>query len=434
MAHSRAFRRQRRQLLLAATALGAAGAFTWLRPEPKRQGHNGYFQELSRALAQAGLATPTLVLDTHRLAANTAVLAKQLGSEYHYRIVVKSLPSIPLLKQVMAGTGSNRLMVFHQPFLNAIAEQLPQADVLLGKPLPVGAAARFYQQLRPGAGSFQPENQLQWLVDSQQRLQAYRQLAQSQRRPMRINLEIDIGLHRGGFIDEASLAPALDLIENSAWLTLSGFMGYEPQIMKAPGPRDWLRDQAMVRYQRLVSFAEQHLGRSLAGLTFNTGGSSTYQLYRGLSAQLPVNELAAGSGLVMPSDFDLPTLAGHQPATFIATPVLKLLGETRIPGAPGLGELHALWNPNRARTAFVYGGNWQASPVSPPGLTPNPIYGRSSNQEMLNLASELPLAVGDRVFLRPHQSESVFLQFGDLAVFDPNTGTITGRWPVLSQG
>jgi D-serine deaminase-like pyridoxal phosphate-dependent protein len=224
------------------------------------------------------------------------------------------------------------------------------------------------------------------------------------------------------------------MIERSPWLSFSGFMGYEPHIMKAPGPAAWLRDRAMARYQDYVSTAEQHLGRSLTDLTLNTGGSTTYQLYRRLSGELPVNELSAGSGLVMPTDFDLPTLTDHRPAAFIATPVLKLLETTRIPGAPGLGRLQALWNPNRARTAFIYGGNWPATPVSPAGLTPNPVYGRSSNQEMLNLADGHTLAEGDRVFLRPHQSESVFLQFGDLAVFDPVRGGITERWPVFREG
>jgi D-serine deaminase-like pyridoxal phosphate-dependent protein len=53
---------------------------------------------------------------------------------------------------------------------------------------------------------------------------------------------------------------------------------------------------------------------------------------------------------------------------------------------------------------------------------------------MLNFADGLDLAEGDRVFLRPHQSESVFLQFGDLAVFDPARGAITDRWPVFREG
>ena len=108
MAHSDAFVRQRRRLLLGATALGAAGALAWLRPEARRDGHNLYFRALDVALTEAGQATPTLVLDQARLEHNLSALNSHLNGEYHYRIVVKSLPSLPLLQRIMAATGSNR--------------------------------------------------------------------------------------------------------------------------------------------------------------------------------------------------------------------------------------------------------------------------------------------------------------------------------------
>ena len=53
MAHSDAFVRQRRRLLLGATALGAAGALAWLRPEARRDGHNLYFRALDVPLTEA---------------------------------------------------------------------------------------------------------------------------------------------------------------------------------------------------------------------------------------------------------------------------------------------------------------------------------------------------------------------------------------------
>jgi len=44
----------------------------------------------------------------------------------------------------------------------------------------------------------------------------------------------------------------------------------------------------------------------------------------------------------------------------------------------------------------------------------------------------IDLAVNDTVVLRPTQSEFVFLQFGDIQVFD--SGKITESWPVFAQG
>src|SRR5690606_18349639 len=99
-----------------------------------------------------------------------------------------------------------------------------------------------------------------------------------------------------------------------------------------------------------IDIAKNQLGEDWpADAVLNTGGSPTYQLYD--AGDFPCNELAAGSCLVKPTDFDLPTLADHVPASWIATPVLKALDHTAIPGID-LGPLQALWNPNRERAFF----------------------------------------------------------------------------------
>ena len=70
-----------------------------------------------------------------------------------------------------------------------------------------------------------------------------------------------------------------------------------------------------------------------------------------------------------------------------------------------------------------------ADPVDPPGLRVNPIFGYSSNQQMMNAGEKLELDVDDFAFFRPRQSEAVFMYFGDIAVFQ--AGEITARWPVF---
>ena len=69
--------------------------------------------------------------------------------------------------------------------------------------------------------------------------------------------------------------------------------------------------------------------------------------------------------------------------------------------------------------------------LPPPGLQRNAIWGHSTNQDMLNGSAQVELAVGDHVFLRPQQSEFVFLQFGDIAVYEQ--GRIVDTWPVFPQ-
>ena len=159
-------------------------------------------------------------------------------------------------------------------------------------------------------------------------------------------------------------------------------------------------------------------------LTLNAAGSPTYTLWGNVEGI--ANELSIGSGFVKPLDFDLPSLANHRPALYIATPVLKSSAGTWTAGADWVGEAQSLWDPNRARTIFVYGGYWQAKPVSPEGLVTNPLFGRSSNQEMLNASDAVDVNVDDYVFYRPTQSEFVMLQFGEILAV--RKGQIEHRW------
>ena len=73
-----------------------------------------------------------------------------------------------------------------------------------------------------------------------------------------------------------------------------------------------------------------------------------------------------------------------------------------------------LWDKNMENSYFIYGGSWMADFYEPPGVKPNKIFGKSTNQVMINASDESKLEVGDFVFLRPHQSEFVFLQFGNI--------------------
>jgi D-serine deaminase-like pyridoxal phosphate-dependent protein len=163
-------------------------------------------------------------------------------------------------------------------------------------------------------------------------------------------------------------------------------------------------------------------------MTFNGAGSMTYQLYQNIP---DINDISVGSGLLKPEDFDLNTLKDHVPALFIATPVLKRDRGLRIPYLEFLSPVWGLLNPNWKNTVFIYGGYWKAKYHQPEGLRSNPIYGYSSNQEIATTSDRTGLKVDDHVFLRPTQSESVMLQFGELIII--RSGRIIDRWPVFDQ-
>ena len=403
-----------------------------MRPEEiESGGHDPYFESASRALKQARLARPTLLLDLDRLDTNLNRFTASLREGLGYRIVVKSLPSMPLVAHIMEQANTNRLMVFHQPFLNHLAETFPNSDILLGKPFPVEAAARFYDYLRPGG--FDPSQQLQWLIDTPQRLIEYQALAQARGLNLRICVEIDVGLHRGGLKDPADLDSMLTMMARDPKLSFGGLMGYDAHVAKLPTTLGWRAREfkaVIERYSAFVETARRHDPmRPVQDLTLNAGGSPTFHLHNEIAM---ANEVSVGSALVKPSDFDLDSLAAFDPAIFIATPVIKAFGKTEIPGLPYLGDVMGWYDKNRAKSFFIYGGYWKANPVSPPGLRPNSLYGHSSNQELLNGPASVTLKPNDYVFLRPTQSEAVMLQFGDLAIM--RQGTIVDAWPVLQQG
>lgn len=425
---------KRRHLLLGLAGAAAAGALM-LRPRADGAPHDAYFGALNDLLRREGDGRPTLVIDLDRLERNCARLKDGIAAGRHYRVVAKSLPAPGLIRHVMQHTGSTRLMSFHQPFLNRLALETPAAGILLGKPMPVQAAATFYRTLDRNAG-FAPERQLQWLVDTPERLAQYAQLARSLGTRANINIELDVGLHRGGLAEPAQLDALLAAIAaEPQHLAFTGFMGYDAHVGKIPSVLE-SRDQSLAKSQAVYrAFVERarnlQPGLDTAALTLNGAGSPTFRLHDDTS---PLNDIAAGSCLVKPVDFDLPLLADFEPAAFIATPVLKAADGLQLPGSDALGRLWALWDPNRRRTFFIYGGKWMARFESPAGLRENGLYGSSTNQAIANASAATRLAVDDYVFLRPAQSEAVLLQFGDLVAVrgTPAGPRIEARWPVLA--
>ena len=418
---------KRRSLLVggAGIALAAGGAGVLWRPDDMGAPHNDYFSNLNSLLKREGPGRPVMLIDMERMNTNIDLIVNSVGREKIYRVVVKSLPSVPLLEQVMRRARTNSLMVFHQPFLNAIAVAFPESDALLGKPMPLAAAATFYKKL--GNTKYDAANQVQWLIDTPKRLQQYQALARQLGIKMRINFEIDVGLHRGGLPEPDALAPLLSSIgKDPEHLQFTGLMGYEPHLtgLQASLAHPAVR-QVLDIFKGFIDQAKT-AGFDAEKLTLNGAGSHTLGIYH---RDKTMNDLSAGSGVVKPTDFDTYHLNENLPALFIATPILKRYDELKIPGDPALAKLLPLWNPNMRRLYYIYGGYWKARVVSPPGVA-DPIY-QSTNQSPITTSTAVDLEVDDYMFLRPTQSEHVMLQFGDLYPFKGDQ--LLDTWPIFHQ-
>ena len=438
---------RKRRVLLAGLAV-AALSVPLLRPSVEPQKSDPYFEALQQALIARGLQRPVAVLDLDRVDGNLAQIRSVLGPDAQYRATTKSLPSYQLLQHVLSAMGSNRVMEFHAPYLRPLIESWNPSDVtgkpgptgldiLLGKPLPKAEVDAFYAN--PPPADKLAATRLRWLVDHEARLADYLAIAQSRGLTLDIVIELDVGLHRGGVPNHDALRRMMDtIVAHPAQLRFAGIMGYEGHVPYAPplgrstaGAQAKAFADAQQALAAGVDFLRRHYpAQAGADLLVNSGGSKTFPRFRkdGRWAS-PANELAIGSAVVKPSDFDTDLLAALQPALFIAEPVLKRSSPGPLPHAEGIGALWAWWDRNRRDTVFVYGGGWDVKPVYPKGLHGNPLYNtrpadnRIPNQTLLNVASSHPIRPGDFVFYRPLQGD-IIVQFEEVQLI--RSGQVIG--------
>lgn len=370
------------------------------------------FARYSSALDAAGMAWPRLIIDAERLAHNCSQIAR-LGGPRPVRLVDKSLPSPALLKRLGDALGTPRLMSFHAPLTVETALALPDAHILMGKPLPVRAVEAVITALE---GRFDWENRVVWLADTPDTLAGLDALARRTDRKLAIALEIDIGLHRGGARDLQALSAMLDGFA-SRHLRLAGLMGYDAHLAAASWPisRSAATRGSHDRYRACIALLEAG-GLLTPELIFNGAGSPTLAL----QGDSPCSEVSVGSAFVKPSDFDVAGLEALLPAAFIAAPILKRIRGVPVPLMPALSPIAG-----RGRdTLCLYGGKWMADPVWPPTLRADRLFGQSSNQQRMIVARKTPAAPGDWAYFRPTQSEAVLMQFGPLVLIGAD-GSVT---------
>ena len=418
----------RRSFLLGGAALATTVVIA--KPDDKGGAYDEYFAQLNRTLRANAIDHPVLVIDLDRLDRNIdrVIQSAAIAPAKTYRVVVKSVPSPQLVDYIAERANSQALMCFHRPFIEAMANLRPKADILIGKPMPVSAARHFYANHQ---GPFDPATQLQWLIDTEARLAQYLAMAKELGIKLRINLELDVGLRRGGFGSPEALQGVLTSISvNPEHLQFAGFMGYDAHLMGLPGflaQREL--PQVKARYAACKDYLAQQFPQLMNDqLCFNGAGSPTFRYYEGDPL---INDISAGSCLMKPTHYDLPILDEYEPSAFIASPVLKRLQGGRVPALGWAAPLIRAWDPNQAQIYFAYSGNWLAETDSPAGLQPNGIY-ISSNQQGYNASNSVTIGIDDFIFLRPTQSEAVLLQFGDLVAVRGEQ--IVARWPVLPVG
>lgn len=368
---------------------------------------NAYFSDLNQQLRNVAHGRPAILIDLDRLDHNLNVISEVLGERL--RVVTKSLPSTELLAYILGRTGCKRLMVFHQPYLPYLLRQFPDVDILLGKPLLAAGVAEILALLADDERDL-ALHRVQWLADTPQSLEQLGKLATEAGVRLNVNIEIDIGLRRGGIGDDfGGMARVFDAFPDQ--LNWRGLMGYDAHVPYLGEDISAAFREVMMTYRRLHQAATgSRGGRGNTGpLTLNSGGSQTYALFG--DEGTVVNDVSVGSAFLKPARFD--RLTALQPALFIAAPTLK-----QFP------------RPTRSTVSYVYGGGWPGEIVWPDGAQRSdrddaPNENLMPNQSVILKPGQSDHSIGDHVFFRPHQSDAMF-QFETIYAF--RGGRLVERW------
>lgn len=429
------------RIVIYCALIGACIYLVVIKPHKVSCSYPPYFAKLNQAIKAQRPGASAGIIDLDRLDSNMLCVRQILGKDFKLRLVTKSLPSLDLLRYLMQTGNTNRLMVFSEPFIAEILNTFDadSLDILLGKPLPADALPRL--STNKGFGT------INWLVDTKERLNEYLAFAKKDSTPLKLSLEIDVGLHRGGFETMQQFDEAIEIIQqNKQYLQLTGLMGYDGHVPYVPFYINKQRaiNKAFVNvqnsYTQFVEELKKHYDPAfISTLTFNGGGSHTYYYYPKFKNLTPVNDIAMGSGFLAPEQFSDLNKLGHQPALFLSSPVLKKIESSLLPHAEKISPLVNLWDPNLKVSYYMLGGGWPGEPVAPAGIKKNYFWDENDlgytnllpNQSILSSSDENNLNVGDFVFYHAWEGDGM-LSFNKIELY--RQGKIVGEWNTYKGG
>jgi D-serine deaminase-like pyridoxal phosphate-dependent protein len=363
--------------------------------------------------ALAGARLPAAFVDLDALDANLAGLRTRTGG-LPIRLVTKSIRSVAILRRVLASGPSFQGLMCYSPAEAAWLATQGFDDLLVGYP------SVEPDDLRAVAAQLRAGRTITLMVDGAVQIQRIAAIAQREGvvQPLAIDLDMSSdfpGLHFGVFrspVDgaDAALALAAEIARHPS-LRLDGLMGYESQIaglmddVPGQGPKN-----AVIRFLKRRSIPEVN-GRRRAtvaalaaaghALRFvNGGGAGSLESTR---EDASVTELAAGSGLYVPTLFDHYRAFRGRPAAGFA------LAVTRSP-APGI--------------VACAGGGYPASGPGGPDRMPRPwlpagcaliaTEGAGEVQTPVRVPAGVALAPGDPLLFRHAKAGELCERFNAL--------------------
>jgi D-serine deaminase-like pyridoxal phosphate-dependent protein len=363
------------------------------------------------ALADARL--PAAFIDLDQFDANLELLRRRAGG-LPIRLVTKSIRSVAILRRLVAAGPFVRGLLCYSPAEAAWLAGQGFDDLVVAypsvEPHDLRAVAT---RLRAGHG-------ITLMVDNATQVRKIAAVARTEGVVMPLAIDLDMssdfpGLHFGVYrspVDGPGAALALAAeIARTVGVRIDGLMGYESQIAglmdDVPGQR---LKNAIVRALKRRSIAEVNQRRcdTVAALTaaghrlrfVNGGGTGSFESTR---LDTSVTELAAGSGLYVPTLFDHYQAFHAQPAAGFA------LAVTRSP-RPGIVTCAGGGYP----ASGPAGKDRSPRPWLPTGCTLVAAEGAGEVQTPVQLPASTAMGTGDPLLFRHAKAGELCERFNEL--------------------
>ncbi|MBA2952989.1 amino acid deaminase/aldolase [Nocardioides sp. MAH-18] len=369
---------------------------------------NQLWTRLNDAVAKsdAPLPTPVFVVDLDAFDANAADLVRRAGG-LPIRVASKSLRIPALIERALAHPGFQGVLAFTLREALWLYREGISDDLVVAYPtVDRGALAELVADEGAAAA-------ITLMVDSAAHLDVVESVRIPSSPQVRLALDVDAGLHLAGqhigpkrspLQDTAAIVALAREIARREGLRLVGVMTYEGQVAGLQDTVPTARAKSVV-VRRLKALSMSQLAvrrreidaalRQVASLEFWNGGGSGSVAET--AADAAVTEIAAGSGLLVPTLFDHYASFEPRPASYVGLPVVRR-------PAPGVVTVHG----GGIIASGPTGADRSPTPWAPAGLELTALEGAGEVQTPLTGPSADLLEVGDLVWFRPAKSGEPF--------------------------
>jgi D-serine deaminase-like pyridoxal phosphate-dependent protein len=380
---------------------------------PVSSGRQALARRLGAAVAASDpLPTPAMVVDLDAFDANADDLARRAAGT-PIRVASKSVRVPELIARALRHSAFHGVLAFTLREALWLHERGICDDLVVAYPtVDREALTRLVES--PAAAAA-----ITLMVDDLGQLDVVDSVRRSLAVPVRVAIDVDAGLRIGGqhvgpkrspLYDPASVTALARRILDRRGFRLVGAMTYEGQVAGLPDMVPTQRAKSLVvrglkqASQSQIEERRQQVAQALAGVVeleyWNAGGSGSVET---TAADPVVTEVAAGSGLLVPTLFDHYRSFDPRPAAFFALPVV------RRPSA-GIATVHG----GGLVASGPAGRDRLPSPWLPEGLHLTALEGAGEVQTPLTGPGAARLAIGDLVWFRHAKAGEVFEHTNDV--------------------